>query len=134
MIYNGGVSLFILLTFLGPLYLAIERGGQYNWIGLTGMFFEALIGFMVSLILYRCVINRKLNISTKDTVILGIFIIIQIILTPIFNYLATIVYFPQSDASFSFDSVFNIFNILPLGCLIILITHPGLIKKYFLKK
>jgi hypothetical protein len=134
MILNGITSIGILLLFWGPLYLAVTRGEQYYWTGLIEVFLTAIIGFIISLIFYKHIIKYKPTISKKNSIIFLILIMAQIIIFPIiFRYLSIILY-PQLKEGLSFDIILRWTNIFPLGYLLILITYPKLIKKYFLKK
>lgn len=134
MIFNGAVSIFILLTFWGPLYLAIKRGEKYYWTGLIEMFLESLIIFVISFIIYKYITKTRSNIPKKNIVFFIILIVLVILLPVIFLYLSNIIYPPRFHIDFSFNMIiFNYNNIFILGLLLILIFYPKLIKKYFLK-
>lgn len=134
MIYNGGVNLFILLTFWGPLYLATTRGEHYYWTGLIEEFLIAIIGFIISLIFYKHIIKHKPNISKKNSMILWVLIATQVIIFPIIFRFLSIILYPQLKEELSFDIILRWTNIFPLAYAVILITYSGLINKYYLKK
>ena len=134
MILNGITGIGILLMFWGPLYLAVTRGEQYYWTGLIEDFLTAIIGFIISLIFYKHIIKYKPNISKKNSMMLWVLIAIQVIIFPIIFRCLSIILYPQLKEELSFDILLRWTNIFPLGFLIILITYPKLINKYFLKK
>lgn len=113
MIFNGIISLGILIMFWGPLYLAIEKGERYNWFLLIGTFFAAFIGFIISLIIYKHLINQRPIILKRNKIILIILFIIYLGLSLTFN-----------------PEIIWLHIIFALGLGIVFVTYPKLIKKY----
>lgn len=79
-IYHGGLLAFLLVLSWGPIYLAIVKGEKYDWPVLVGNIFVLIIGFIISLTLYRYFAVGRKEIIKRDNMILGLLLVIYFVL------------------------------------------------------
>lgn len=95
----------------GPVYLAITEGREYNWPALIGNVLSLLLGFIITLTLYRSIAAKEKTLSRKKTITLVLLLLAYI------------------GLSIAFALVW-VSIIVAIGLGLILISYPRLIKKF----
>lgn len=113
-IFHGVMSFGILFFLWGPLYLAIVKMEEIDLaIWSSGAFIGSFIGFIISIMIYQYIRDRRLIILQKNlffTILLGV------------------------DFYFNISFLYNILwlhFILIGGSVILLVIHPMIVKKYY---
>ncbi len=111
MLYHALPATMMIFLAWGPLYLAVTEGQPYNWPALIGNVVSLLLGFIITLVLYRSIAAKEKTLSPKKTIIIAILLIAYV------------------GLSIAFALVW-VSIIVAIGLGIILIYYPRLIKKF----
>ncbi len=111
LLYHALPSAMMVFLAWGPLYLAITEGREYNWPALIGNVISLLLGFIITLAIYRSITAKEKTLSRKKTITLAILLLAYVGLSITFALIWVSI-------------------IVAIGLGIILIYYPRLIKKF----
>ncbi len=113
-IFHGVHTFIILVLSWGPIYLVIVKGQKYDLLSLMGVFLALLIGFIISIIIYRNFRDHSLVLNQNNIIFLITFLIVCFGLSTLF----------------SLDIVW-ISRFFICGLVILLVFYPKIVKKYY---